>query len=81
MLAAQPHRLSVIVATIQAFTYIAIQDGGVDLSRSNFEHLPELKILNITRPSGRYSKLFICSSQQNVRAPLANLQVLKINVE
>ena len=73
-----PEIVSVLPLYTQAFSFVAADDILVFLGQSNFEHLTELKILNIT--NRKSAGLSVDSSQQNVFAPLANLQVLKINV-
>ena len=77
-----PEIVSVLPPHTQALSYVATGDCDFELGESNFEHLTELKVLNITNfnDSGTGSLKFY-SSQQHVFAPLTKLQVLKINVQ
>ena len=75
-----PEIVSVLLPCTQNFTYVSTQPSIVNLGGSNFEHLTKLQTLNITDNDG-YSHIPSPFSSQSVFAPLANLQVLKINVE
>ena len=63
------------------FTFVATGFAFDDLSDSNFEHLTQLKVLNLTKDTHRIAGLFIGKSQQNVFASLAKLQILKIHLQ
>ena len=70
--------VSVLPPYTQAFSLVA--DYHVYLGYANFEHLTELQILNITTSKDSNAELFIEGLyRQNVFAPLAKLQVLKLN--
>ena len=69
--------LSAVPPYTQAFSFEA-NNGYMDMDDSNFENLIELRILNITSVYPYVTQLRISGS---VFAPLAKLQILKINVQ
>ena len=76
-----PVVVSVLPPYTQCFSYVAVKNTVIDLSDSNFEHLPKLKTLNITtNDPNSEAGLFVDSSQQSVFAQLAQLKILKVHV-
>ena len=74
--------VSVLPSYTQALTYVAQGEWNeVNLGVTNFGNLTGLRILNITTHHDlKAIRLSMRSAQQNVFAPLAKLQILKINV-
>ena len=71
--------VSVLPPYTECFTFVAIKFSFIVLDDSRFEHLTQLKILNITFKDSN-PQLIIGRSQRNVFASLAKLQILKIHL-
>ena len=76
-----PSTVSELPPNTQAFRYVALEEK-VDLLGANFEHLTELRELNIgVDEDDLYNVISpIPSSAQSIFTPLTKLQILRINV-
>ena len=75
--------VSVLPPYTECFTFLALKyTHEIYLDDSHFEHLTQLKILNITsKDTEDIAELYIGRSQRNVFASLANLKILKIHLK